>query len=232
MDEFRLDFQEENSGGGDKPKKRNQDSGNAAFMEINHNMEEMLRLAELMQKSKDENQETRYGVTLLQKTNQLYFTLREHLQKSNALKTDIEAFSVKASVSREGEVTHIVFDKLIPKRLKSGYDNSHYIWDQFRNALYTAVDELRKEGGKIDFYGGRVVLCYIHCFSKARLTDYDNINTKPVTDAISACFLKDDSPKHVAKYEDYKIGTSDHTEVYLVPVERFPVFAIDMHFLL
>jgi hypothetical protein len=69
------------------------------------------------------------------------------------------------------------------------------------------------------------VLIFRHVYSRDRpvtyYRDYDNVETKSVTDAVAFFTMVDDSPNHCSVYHCCATGNKSCTEVYVLPKEDF-----------
>ena len=70
------------------------------------------------------------------------------------------------------------------------------------------------------------VLIFRHVYSRDRpvtyYRDYDNVETKSVTDAVAFFTMVDDSPVHCSVYHCCATGNKSCTEVYVLPKGDFP----------
>ena len=120
----------------------------------------------------------------------------------------------------EGEKLHIVFPTLLPKRYNSS-SKAIYTNADIRQMYEPAFTKFFS-GEKHVIYLKKAVIIYTHFFSTEKeFMDHDNFETKIITDLITANMFLDDSPKNCAIFMDYKMGEHSHTEVDVIPYDRF-----------
>lgn len=124
-------------------------------------------------------------------------------------------------------ILHIVLPDVLPHRLKIN-DDKHIAMQDYsynKQRMYNAFAK-EFERGKFKVYDDTsVVLYYLNVFKDPRfMIDVDNIDTKIITDIISAYMLIDDNPFWCKQFVDAKVGEYDHTEVYIVPTKHFVDF--------
>ena len=78
---------------------------------------------------------------------------------------------------------------------------------------------LRKR--KKTVWNKRVIIRYTHFFEQeSQIRDYDNFETKIITDLITPLVNFDDSPKECIIMSDYRMGEKCHTEVDIIPYDK------------
>ena len=112
------------------------------------------------------------------------------------------------------------FSVRIPKLLpKKGSGNVNYI----RGILWPALRRFFEEKELVRYEN--CILIYRHVYGlqyeKRYMRDHDNIETYMISDMISACVLRDDSPYLCSNYDCTAEGESERTEVYVVPKTEF-----------
>lgn len=133
---------------------------------------------------------------------------------------------VSVDVRKEDKGYRFIFGELFPSRgniidkssLKS---YSRLISHGYRPVLEKKIAQL-KENDNI-FFNERVAVVVTHFFADERqLKDYDNLESKPITDIITFHFIKDDSPQYMSLHFDYQLSDIPHSEVLITPeVEYF-----------
>ena len=118
------------------------------------------------------------------------------------------------AVCRDG-IYEFTLPVLLPKRNKRGHTL------QALTMLITPkVKQLHEEEGRPRLEKG--ILCYEFVTDgTSGRRDYDNTETKTVTDIITRLFLHDDSPEYLYVYYFSTKGKPSCTKVYLMPPERF-----------
>lgn len=130
---------------------------------------------------------------------------------------------VRAEVVEEGAVVHIVFNTLLPKRMKNGTLRDLDV----EYLTYAAALNKAFKQHEIARYSEKVFLCFRHIYTSEReMLDHDNIEIKTVLDAITLNVLHDDGPKQCGLNIDYEMGEYKHTEIDIVPVKEFPSYIL------
>jgi len=120
-------------------------------------------------------------------------------------------------------IFRVTLPSLLPKKYKSM--NSEFIVDPLYYALeryfsITRIERLRE-----------CVVCFSHIYSEdtptRRIRDYDNIEVKPVLDAVSTFVMIDDSGRFCNVYHMTEYGENDCTEVTVMPKDGFIKWLID-----
>ena len=92
-----------------------------------------------------------------------------------------------------------------------------------RSIIYPAMRKFFS--GKNFMRYDNYVLIFQHVYSRDRpvtyYRDYDNVETKSVTDAVAFFTMVDDSPNHCSVYHCCATGNKSCTEVYVLPKEDF-----------
>ena len=110
---------------------------------------------------------------------------------------------------------------LLPKKASGSAD---YV----RSFLYPAMRRFFQAQPPVRYRD--CVLVYRHVYSRDRLErryrDHDNIEVNMVSDIVALYVMPDDGPKVCAHYYCSASGADDHTEVYVVPKEEFPLWLV------
>ena len=105
---------------------------------------------------------------------------------------------------------------LLPKK-ESG--SSEYI----RSVIYPEMRDFFRDREPVRFHD--CVLVYRHVYDRERperrARDHDNIETNMVSDIIAMYVLPDDSPRFCSHYECSAAGSTERTEVYVIPESEF-----------
>ncbi len=108
------------------------------------------------------------------------------------------------------------FPRMLPKKEKGGVD---YI----RGQLYPALQAFFKNEFPTRYE--ECVVIYRHVYDKGfperKKRDHDNIETNEITDTIAVFVMTDDAPKTCQHFHCSVIGSTERTEVYVVPEEDF-----------
>ena len=125
------------------------------------------------------------------------------------------AVPVEIGFTKEGWFS-VRIPKLLPKK---GSGNVNYI----RGILWPALRRFFEEKELVRYEN--CILIYRHVYGlqyeKRYMRDHDNIETYMISDMISACVLRDDSPYLCSNYDCTAEGESERTEVYVVPKTEF-----------
>lgn len=113
-------------------------------------------------------------------------------------------------------IEEIVLPRLLPHR-KEDRQVKEYLCKQYYPSIYAQYHE------KIKQKTVPIVLWYEHCYEDFRygVRDYDNSETKFMTDLITPFFIPDDSPHYFSVFHSAKESNWDHTNVFIVPEEMF-----------
>lgn len=122
-------------------------------------------------------------------------------------------------------VFHIVFDSLLPKKPKTIENNMLNQYKIVRARYLNAFTEYFKDK-RYAVYDKKAVICFIHHFStEHNVRDHDNFEIKFIIDALATYLLVDDSSKYCSHYMDYVLDKKDYTEIFVVPISHFAIFA-------
>ncbi len=161
----------------------------------------------------------------LKKSHQLFRFLgwTKETEKINIEQADIEFRKIE-------DVIYIKFPSLLPTKNEVNAEKFHSQYNMI-HSMYEKPFEKFFMNIKNRIYDEKVVICFIHFYkNNDRLVDLDNMETKPIIDLIQAYTLLDDSPKYCSLYMDYKIAKEEHTEVVVLPKDKF-VLAFANNFL-
>ncbi|MCL2775949.1 MAG: DUF6100 family protein [Oscillospiraceae bacterium] len=117
----------------------------------------------------------------------------------------------------------VTLPSLLPKKHKPM--NSEFIVDPLYYALekYCSITKIERFR--------ECVVCFAHIYSEdtptRRVKDYDNIEAKPVLDAVSIFVMVDDSGRFCNVYHMTEYGKKDCTEVTVMPKNMFTEWLID-----
>ena len=111
----------------------------------------------------------------------------------------------------------VTLPALLPKKKKS--NKSEFITDP----LYFALDEYFTKNNMEIFKECVVVFEYIYDKNtpSRRICDYDNIEIKPVLDAVSAFAMTDDGGKLCDIFHTAKLGEKDCTKISVMTKNKF-----------
>lgn len=135
----------------------------------------------------------------------------------------IDMVNAKPDVTRRGNVTHIVYNQLLPLKAMDGYLNeASTIWAIYIKPLNDAV-----RMSKLSGYSEKVVLCFVNHYKRGSSpVGHHGYALKQIIDGIAQCFLQGDGPNCVSYYsEDQVAGSKNYSEVYIVPYSEFAEFA-------
>lgn len=148
------------------------------------------------------------------------------LKQINSIKADIERFgrSDITKKTEDGEIVHITFDRLLPKRPKS---IDGYVTEKFENIKGSYIKPLIEyfRDKRVFVYEEKAIIIFIHHFSNEHnVRDHDNFELKFIIDCLSAYVLTDDSAKYLAQYMDYVMDDRDFSEIFIMPFSCFSDF--------
>lgn len=128
--------------------------------------------------------------------------------------------TVKAEFIEEEDYIKIIFPGLLPRRINYRNKSNVLTYTDMRRMYEPAFTEfLRKR--KKTVWNKRVIIRYIHFFEQeSQIRDYDNFETKIITDLITPLVNFDDSPKECIIMSDYRMGEKCHTEVDIIPYDK------------
>lgn len=127
----------------------------------------------------------------------------------------------------DGNVLHITLSELFPARYNGGAKMESY--DAIRSKYIFAFEKFFKEN-PFQRYKERVVMLYKSNYtSESNMKDYDNYETKALTDFIATYCLIDDNPSRVLAMSDYEIKDEEYSEIYVIPISKFDDYS-DMIF--
>lgn len=130
-----------------------------------------------------------------------------------------EIVSEDLTFTQTGEKLHIIFPTLLPRRISQNDSpiTSADVKQMYQKSFYEFFCT-----GKHRMHTDRVMIVYTMIFSNEKeFVDMDNFQTKEVTDLITSWLSLEDDPKHCALCMDYKMGEYSHTEVDVMPYDRF-----------
>ena len=104
----------------------------------------------------------------------------------------------------------------------------YYLHEQIRWALEGLIRE-----GKFPrpLFTERCAVVFIHHYASKRggiryLRDYDNVEHRCITNALAALAMWGDSPECMIAMDILAPGDHDHTEIMVMPMDRFRAFAL------
>lgn len=111
----------------------------------------------------------------------------------------------------------LVIPALLPKK-------EHGSADYYRSLLYPAMQRFFQDRDPVRF--SPCVLIFRHVYTadrpERRMRDHDNIEVNMVSDIVALYTMPDDKPSICSHFYCSVVGSSDRTEVYVVPAEDFP----------
>ena len=140
-----------------------------------------------------------------------------------AAKTDVEqlirlAIPVEIGFTEQGWFS-VRIPALLPKKSNGSAD---YI----RSFLYPAMNEFFEKSPPVSYTD--CVLIYRHIYNheypERQRRDHDNIELNMVSDIIAMYVMPDDGPSICSHYYCTNEGTSDRTEIYVVPKRDFALW--------
>ena len=133
-------------------------------------------------------------------------------------------FVKHALFERKGDILHIKFPSLLPKKLKSGLSSG----PENTRIKYTYTAAIKDYFSNIENrfeYKEKVVLCIIHHYpSEACVKDHDNYSLREIINCLSTYLFIDDNAKWLAHYQDYIVDGQEYSEIYIVPSRKFTDF--------
>lgn len=112
----------------------------------------------------------------------------------------------------------IVFPSLLPKRINYASEKNLLRYNEMRAMYAPAFIKFGKER-KFKGFKDKVIIKYTHFYESDRqIRDYDNYETKIITDLITPLVIVDDSPRECTIMSAYKMGDKSHTEVEVIPM--------------
>ncbi len=128
----------------------------------------------------------------------------------------------KCRIVEEESSTRVVFDALIPKKIKYIRNKNADVSNIY--ATYLA-DFYRKVGEKKRrIFNEAVVIEFINHFCcREDMVDHDNFDYSAFLDAISAAFLIDDGPLYCSYFMDSITDTRNYSEFIILPRKQFMV---------
>ena len=119
-----------------------------------------------------------------------------------------------------------VFGELFPSRaniinksILKGY--SRTLSHGYRPAIEEKMNVIAKEDKSIRF-NTKVAVVVTHFFAdESQLKDYDNLESKPITDVITPYFIKDDSPQYMSLHYEYAFDNHPHSEILITSEEEY-----------
>lgn len=180
----------------------------------------VMNKASLIEYAVTDDEKIEYTNQLLRAINDLYKDVKKTLIHSLPAERKAEITFVKACLQEEGSSVIISFDALPGKRNRKVYDKTHEHITAFCDAFYNAVSSYYK-GKEFEKYKSKVLIRYHFFFDSYRnMCDFDNYDLKVLTDAITAFFLKDDSPLYVTQMLEGEIDESatSHLTITISPI--------------
>lgn len=164
-----------------------------------------------------------YTKDALKKENRILYQLRNLLRQMGAGEESYGCLASPVSVtgSLENHILHLVLPELLPDKVQQG---EAYRYSEITAAYLSGFQHFFSKG-RFPIYEQKAVLVFVNYYqSEQDLKDHDNFETKQIIDILSAFLLPDDNPKWCAHYMDYKLGATNHTEIYVVPFSQFLPF--------
>lgn len=127
----------------------------------------------------------------------------------------------------DDNVIHITLSELFPARYSGGAMMEFY--QAIRSKYIFAFEKFFMEN-PFQRYKERVIILYKSNYtSESDTRDYDNYDTKALTDFIATFCLIDDNPSRVLAMSDYEIKDEEYSEIYVIPISKFSNYS-DMLF--
>lgn len=147
-------------------------------------------------------------------------TLANELEKETpGVRKPLEISEIHSIVTVEQDKISLDLPILVPKRLAS--QHTSYYSDTLERMLKNIKIPERLKSEKVAII---LLHCYKNEHAKWAKRDHDNLEVKWLIDALNNHFFIDDGPFRTSLYHHSTIDLMDHTVVYLVPLEDFPVF--------
>lgn len=120
------------------------------------------------------------------------------------------------SAEKCGDVITIVIPRLLPHRTKQSASTKAYFYKTFGPALHEALRSMT-------VFEEKVVIWYEHMHSNHNeLRDFDNIETKYITDIIAPYVVKDDNPNWISVYHSGRETKKQaYTRIRIMPERIF-----------
>lgn len=135
--------------------------------------------------------------------------------------------ATKPKIEQTGNITRIVYDKLLPALLPDCYlHETDTIRDAYCEPIFELNQEMLKKGQNIE-YSRKVVICFTHHLMDGFYPmGHHAYAIKQIIDCLALCFLRDDAPDFVALYTQEIIGgAQNYSEISIIPQEEFAEFA-------
>lgn len=136
--------------------------------------------------------------------------------KADVEQVILDSVPVEIGFTPEGWF-HLVIPALLPRK---EHGNVNY----YRGILYPAMQRFFQEHAPVRY--NPCVLIYRHVYDvnrpERRVRDHDNIETNIVSDIVALFTMADDNPHICTHFYSSVRGTSECTEVYVVPTQDFP----------
>lgn len=204
-----------------KPKeKSNSDYINGLINEVSRYSERSVKCLKAAQKEENNIESLSWAAYLLEKS-------IENVRKIASFISSGDEETVKSKsknpfrISVDIAESYICFEMplLMPKRkanLKTDYYNA-----ELDHALHNiSLPE--------QYLNSNVAIIFLHCYNREHAKwlkkDHDNIDVKWFVDALNNHFFIDDGPFRTSLYHHSTVDKTDHTYVYLVPIEQLPEF--------
>lgn len=168
-------------------------------------------------------------IKLLTESNMIKNACQDYLAEKghSSLCYEFGKNNVSVKIEKYGSGYKFIFESLLPARgniinqsVFKGYLRT--IDYDYKTAIEDAIANFSKDE-TITFFQERVAVEITHFFSEGKqLKDYDNFESKPITDIITFHFIKDDSPEYVSVHFDYqKTQEKPHTEIVIIPEREY-----------
>lgn len=125
----------------------------------------------------------------------------------------------KCRIVEEEISTRVVFDTLIPKKVKHIRNKNADVSNIYATYLADFYKRVREKKWRV--FNEPVVIEFINHFCcRKDMVDHDNFDYSPFLDAISAAFLIDDGPAYCSYYMDSVSDTETYSEFVIIPRRR------------
>lgn len=172
------------------------------------------------------------AISVLSEINSMHRDVKEMLSMNcpDELYPFRQTGAVNVKVQMSAGFVHILLDAPVPKRIETVSDRSHLVVRDYCSEISNAILAARKEGFAFPRYKEKVVICYFHRYTSRKWAiDYDNYDTKLITDTVALHFLIDDSPRYLCGYHESFKDNQNATNIWIIPVIQFPGFLKKLH---
>lgn len=110
----------------------------------------------------------------------------------------------------------LTIPRLLPHRIKETQKSKEYFYAAYIPAIQKLLSGKKR-------YNEKVVIWYQHLHSQYKeMRDYDNIETKYITDIITPYLIEDDNPNFCSIFQSGKKSDEAKTRILILPEHAFP----------